>query len=686
MASVTADPARELTLYFRINRDGRLILYFLDENGDPFDLTDYSAVVNFKSRKDASDNILQLTDGDGLTIDAVTDTIELAITKDQAAQFREQTYFWELVITDPDSLEADWLTGDCIFHNGKFDGVATSLETITVNAGADTVQITVLSSSQAQAASQAEVNAETITSKYVSPGTIGAWLTTKLATIWAYIYDLIQIYFFKIYSVRYYGAIADNLTYLDGAVVGTAATSALATFTSADVGKAYKIAEAGTAGAEHLTTIAAFISAHAVTLTDAAPTSVSGKRFSYGTDNTEAFQDAHDAAWAAGAGVVYILSGSYAFAGPFITSDADGLNPNSMIYVRATPLSAAAGTASPKSIKFLGEVNFFSPVSTEGVIGGVVLHCYRNQGTGTRPTFFGGKGKTSDVYITGMSYTTVSFENITFIHASNGGVTPTNMVTVNMLDLATTPFKNVCIAIEGNIYSPVMTNPFGIGGVGLIVGRRDNNGPNNLQSVWIGGVGYEYGAILGEHTYPDGLYTSGCYNGITFLNGNFSVVGKICTNFHVNHIVFPNGVLVSEAAGSAFVNLDWDFETSGVNNPPGWLFFTQFILDAGQNGRGKIRYNYQNGQETFTNLTGNSTNYGLITVPLTRPEIFTRSISKGYEFDLPIVTTQFKLSALNTPPANAGDTGTEGEVRIDANFIYVCIATNTWRRSAISTW
>lgn len=51
-----------------------------------------------------------------------------------------------------------------------------------------------------------------------------------------------------------------------------------------------------------------------------------------------------------------------------------------------------------------------------------------------------------------------------------------------------------------------------------------------------------------------------------------------------------------------------------------------------------------------------------------------------------ITSTQFKLSALNTAPANAGDTGVLGEIRIDASYIYVCTATNTWKRAAIATW
>jgi hypothetical protein len=39
-----------------------------------------------------------------------------------------------------------------------------------------------------------------------------------------------------------------------------------------------------------------------------------------------------------------------------------------------------------------------------------------------------------------------------------------------------------------------------------------------------------------------------------------------------------------------------------------------------------------------------------------------------------------------TVPGSAGDTGATGQVSWDANFIYVCVATNTWKRAALSTW
>ena len=43
------------------------------------------------------------------------------------------------------------------------------------------------------------------------------------------------------------------------------------------------------------------------------------------------------------------------------------------------------------------------------------------------------------------------------------------------------------------------------------------------------------------------------------------------------------------------------------------------------------------------------------------------------------------LGASRTP-ASATAAGTAGEVCWDANYVYVCVAANTWRRAALSSW
>lgn len=37
-------------------------------------------------------------------------------------------------------------------------------------------------------------------------------------------------------------------------------------------------------------------------------------------------------------------------------------------------------------------------------------------------------------------------------------------------------------------------------------------------------------------------------------------------------------------------------------------------------------------------------------------------------------------------PSSASDTGTTGDIAHDSSYLYICTATDTWKRVAISTW
>lgn len=120
-----------------------------------------------------------------------------------------------------------------------------------------------------------------------------------------------------------YGAKADARTLQDGTMTAGSATlqSASANFTSADVGKRCRVDGAGPGGAPLYTTINAVTNATTVTLAVAASTSVTNAWVLYGTDNTQAFQTAVNAAGAqTNGGVVEVPSGDYLFAGTVVVN------------------------------------------------------------------------------------------------------------------------------------------------------------------------------------------------------------------------------------------------------------------------------------------------------------------------------------------------------------------------------
>lgn len=61
-----------------------------------------------------------------------------------------------------------------------------------------------------------------------------------------------------------------------------------------------------------------------------------------------------------------------------------------------------------------------------------------------------------------------------------------------------------------------------------------------------------------------------------------------------------------------------------------------------------------------------------------------RSAGNAVFYNL-VTAPQLRIS-LSNPPASATATGSAGVIRWDANYIYVCTATDTWKRVAIATW
>lgn len=99
-------------------------------------------------------------------------------------------------------------------------------------------------------------------------------------------------------SVKSYGAKGDAIYGTTGAATATSTTFTDATptqnFTSAMVGKLIRIEGAGTGGGFHVTTIAAVVDQNTLTLTTAAVTTVSSAAYVYGTDDTDAIDNAYE--------------------------------------------------------------------------------------------------------------------------------------------------------------------------------------------------------------------------------------------------------------------------------------------------------------------------------------------------------------------------------------------------------
>ena len=52
---------------------------------------------------------------------------------------------------------------------------------------------------------------------------------------------------------------------------------------------------------------------------------------------------------------------------------------------------------------------------------------------------------------------------------------------------------------------------------------------------------------------------------------------------------------------------------------------------------------------------------------------------------LTVANNQIQINTRPTVSANS-DSGTQGQIRYDTDYIYVCVANNVWKRATLSSW
>lgn len=113
--------------------------------------------------------------------------------------------------------------------------------------------------------------------------------------------------------------------------------------------------------------------------------------------------------------------------------------------------------------------------------------------------------------------------------------------------------------------------------------------------------------------------------------------------------------------------------------------FPDFAVTSG-NGVARNLVNF------YSNRTGTGTGtrgFGL-KMPDSQDSVYFSGLggrTEVYNFLGKLLYNGLEVATLeNLTPSSSSDTGTKGMMRYDSDFLYVCTATNTWKRVAISTW
>lgn len=318
---------------------------------------------------------------------------------------------------------------------------------------------------------------------------------------------------------NYGGCVGDGVKVTDGAITSSSATftSATAAFTSNAVGKSIRVAGAGAAGADLLTTISAYTNSTTVTLTATAGTTVSGATFYWGTDCTAGIQAAMNAIVTANASgtVFFPFPGSgknyYLFA-PLVTS-VDGINPNCQLYIPKTLLPT-----NQLLVKLLGEVSsdlVYGGNATFEYNSGVIIESHI-LGSGTAPAVFGCSYNTSGGGgTTNFTHTSVIVENLVCKVRSKTGTThiAPSMSAFDMSKaIGFSAYNSIACTQSGLANQSVQ--PTDVTVSGFRFPGRLNTSVLNGSSVNLGAYGFYSGFNLYDHMHISNLHVAGCYDGV----------------------------------------------------------------------------------------------------------------------------------------------------------------------------
>ena len=247
-------------------------------------------------------------------------------------------------------------------------------------------------------------------------------------------------------------------------------------------------------------------------------------------------------------------------------------------------------------------------------------------------------------------------------------------------------------------FNPPNNGVTAVGGTSLIANVSGANVAIGAQSLReTTDIAASFGAITGGSGYTDGTYSAvelvptsytrpyvspfiqpnpiaditvagGVVTVCTFVSGGSGI--RVSSTLGINPATAPAGLLTGSGFGVVVATV-----TVGTQN-------TALGFDAGRlnvTGSRNVFLGYQAGRTETTNdnLYISNTN---TSTPLIKGKFDSTGANGGS------VRIHGDLQLTTKTPASASDTGITGTITWDADYIYICTATNTWKRVGIATW
>jgi len=223
---------------------------------------------------------------------------------------------------------------------------------------------------------------------------------------------------------------------------------------------------------------------------------------------------------------------------------------------------------------------------------------------------------------------------------------------------------------------------------GLITGAHDGSGratwkfgrytSSFAEYVRITGVAAT-DAILSVYGTTASTSTS---SGALVVSGGVGVAGAIVSGGNIG-IGNVNPVVAYTSTGSLLGSGDNPQVRLSATASTGWAFST--YGNTSSTGKWSAGLNAGSQGYIITNDLDLSGTAALQILPTTFAATFGGALLATGTLTANAASNAFRIANSQTP-ASASATGTAGTICWDTSYIYVCTATNTWKRVAISTW
>lgn len=301
----------------------------------------------------------------------------------------------------------------------------------------------------------------------------------------------------KVFNVEDYGAKHDYVTLVAASVSSGSATltAALGGFTTGVNGKTIRVAGAGAAGADLITTMT-FVNSTTVTLGVNASTTVVDQRIEWGTDDTPFIQAAITACNAAGGGTVWFPKGVYLIAGALVTS-LNSVNPNCQLYI---PLNTVALDRIVIKLEGEGKTSYNNgPLNNANIdytpITGTILKSII-VGSGTTPCVLGSPFANNGFI--DVNRNEVIIKDLAICVKSITGSThvATAMTAFNFYNMGVVHTDNILAFSESNIWVSVQP---ATGTFGIRLPQPASNENYGGSHGFMMAVGFDIGIYMAEH-------------------------------------------------------------------------------------------------------------------------------------------------------------------------------------------